>query len=80
MVRKLILIAGFVLALAVPTLAQQQQQEIKLAVNNSELDTIGKAWGKLPFDEVAQLIQKLRTQVVEQQQVPVPKPAPLPKE
>lgn len=80
--RKLIWITGFILALAVPTLAQQQAPEINLKVNNSELETIGKALGKLTFDEVAPLIQKLRTQVVEQQQAatPVPTPAPKPKE
>lgn len=63
--KRLIWIAGFVAAFAVPTLAQQQ--ELILKVNPAEVETLGKALGKLPFDDVATLIQKLRTQIVEQQ-------------
>lgn len=74
--RKLLWLAGFALAFVIPVMAQ----EVSLKVTNDDVNTIGKALSKLPFDEVAPLIQKLRTQIVEQQQpVPVPQPTPVPK-
>lgn len=45
--------------------------EYTLKVKAVELDKIGKALGKLPYEEVVELIQNLRQQVIEQQQ---PKP------
>lgn len=79
--RKLIWVAGFVLAFAVPTLAQQ---EVNLKVTTEDVNVIGKALGKMPFDEVAGLIQKLREQIMQQQKpaevpVPTPRPAEAPK-
>ena len=80
-------IAGFLLAFAVPTIAQQQEFNLKVAA--ADIDVIGRALGKMPFDEVAALMQKLQMQIQQQRQVqapaadnavPVPKPAPLPKE
>ena len=51
-----------------PAYAQQQQAiEYTLKVTPAEIDTIGKALGTQPFNDVAALIQKLRSQVVEQQ-------------
>lgn len=78
--KKFIWPIAFLLAFAVPTLAQQQAPELTLKVTGAEVDTIGKGLGKLPFDDVAGLIQKLRQQIVEQQK-PVEAPvAPKPKE
>lgn len=48
--------------------------EFTVKVSPAELDLIGKGLGKLPFEESAPLIQKLRQQIVEQQK-PVEKPA-----
>lgn len=42
------------------------EYDVKLKPN--ELDLIGKGLGKLPFEEVAPLIQSLRSQIMEQQQ------------
>lgn len=72
----------YVLALSLivgPAFAQQPAApiaapvEFVLKVTPPELDIIGKGVGKLPFEEAAPLIQKLRQQVVEQQQVGIPK-------
>lgn len=57
--------------LAIVTPAFAQQPEVNLKISNDDVNTIGKALGKLPFDEVAGLIQKLREQIIAQQ----PKPA-----
>lgn len=65
--KRLIWVLGFVAALAVPTLAQQQITEYTLKITPAEVETVGKALGKLPFEDVAKLIQKLQTQIVEQQ-------------
>lgn len=65
--KRLLWVAGFIAALAVPTLAQQPDKEYNLKVSGPEVETLGKALGKLPFDDVAVLIQKLRTQIVDQQ-------------
>lgn len=46
-------------------------QEFNLKINSQQLELLGKALGKLPFDEVAPLMQQLRQQVVEQS---LPKP------
>lgn len=79
--RKLIIV---ICLIATPALAQEPQvtnQIYNLRVTNDEINVIGKSLGKLPFDEVAPIIQKLRTQIAEQQMpkadaVPVPKPRP----
>ena len=71
--RKLIWPIAFAFAFAIPALAQQAQQEVTLKVTNDDVNVIGRALGKLPFDEVAGLVQKLRSQIVEQQ----PKQAPV---
>ena len=65
--KRLIWVLGFVAALAVPTLAQQQITEYTLKITPAEVETVGKALGKMPFEDVAKLIQKLQTQIVEQQ-------------
>lgn len=49
-------------------------QEINLKVTNPELGLIGKGLGTLPFNDVAPLMQKLQTQVIEQQKKDEPKP------
>lgn len=45
----------------------QQQPDFNLKLNANEIDTIGKGLGKLAYEEVASLIQKLRQQIVDQQ-------------
>ena len=63
----LIFIAG--LAMVTPVAAQQQQpNEYVLKITPQELDAIGKALGTMSYNDVASLVQKLRQQVVEQQQ------------
>lgn len=46
----------------------QSQQEYNLKVTGVELDLIGRALGLMSYNDVASLVQKLRQQVVEQQQ------------
>lgn len=55
------------------TIAQANPPEYNIKVTAPELDTIGKALGGMPFNDVVGLIQKLRQQVVEQQK-PTPEP------
>lgn len=73
------LLAGLIF-IATPIQAQAPQApqvEFLLKVTAGELDVIGKALGKLPFEDVAQLLQKLRQQVVEQQKPKIePEKAP----
>lgn len=83
---KLLWVCGFVAAIVIPTLVRAQQApaptEFKLTVTNDDVNTIGKALGRLPFDDVAQLIQKLREQIVSQSkppEVPVVVPPVVPK-
>lgn len=64
--KRLIWIAGFVAAFAVPTLAQQAS-ELNIKVSTQEIEVIAKGLGKLPYEEVAALFNKLRAQVVDQQ-------------
>ena len=69
--KKLILAA---ILFASPAMAQ----DVTLHVNNAELGLIGKGLGTLPFNDVAPLMNKLQSQVVEQQKAaekPVDKPA-----
>jgi hypothetical protein len=56
----------------VSSVAFAQQQEFNLKLTAPEVETIGKALGKLPYEEVAILVNKLRQQIVEQQTKSVP--------
>ena len=47
----------------------QSQQEYNLKITGVELDLIGRALGLMSYNDVASLVQKLRQQVVEQQQL-----------
>ncbi len=49
-----------------PAIAQPQEYTIKLTT--AEVDIVGRSLGKLPYEDVALLIQKLREQIVSQQQ------------
>lgn len=49
--------------------AQSAPSEYNLKVKPGEADLIGKGLGKLPFEEVAPLIQSLRSQIIEQHQI-----------
>lgn len=42
--------------------------EYVLKVKPADVDKIGKGLGKIPFEEVAELMQSLREQIVQQQQ------------
>lgn len=71
--KKLIWIVGFVAAFAIPHYANSQQapaapQEYTLKVSAADVDLIGKALGKVSFDEAAPVIQRLREQIYAQQQ------------
>lgn len=48
--------------------AQTAPAEYNLKIKPVDLEMIGRGLGRLPFDEVAPLIQSLRSQVIEQQQ------------
>jgi len=50
--------------------AQQPSTSYNIKVDNSQLDLIGKALGKMPYEDVAVLMQVLRQQVVEQSKLP----------
>ena len=58
-------IAGMVFFMPMAN-AQNNPQEFTLKVTQTDLETLGKALGKMPYDEVAQLITSLRNQVIEQ--------------
>ena len=53
--------------------AQQADQqssapsEYTLKITSQELDLLGRALGTMPYNDIAPLLQKLRSQVVEQQ-------------
>lgn len=63
------------------SVAQQPQlpTEYNIKLLPAEIDLLGKALGTQPFNDVAPLVQKLRQQIVEQQQVVQPAPVPTPK-
>lgn len=68
--RKYAIIAGLLCWL--PTIAMAQMPtEVTLKVKTTDLEKIGKALGRLPFDDVAELMQSLRQQVIEQSTKPV---------
>lgn len=55
--------------MAVPACAQQQPtQEYTIRLTAQDLDVIGAGLGEQPFNKAAPLINKLRQQVMEQQQ------------
>lgn len=56
------------MATVAPVAAQQQPSEYVLKITPAELDQIGKALGTMSYNDVVSLVQKLRQQVVEQQQ------------
>lgn len=65
----------FTLVLGVVLLASYafaQEREYELKITAKEVETIGKALAKLPYEEVALLIQKLQGQIMRQQQPPAP--------
>ena len=54
-----------------PVQAQTVPQEYILRVKPVDIENIGKALGKLPFEDVSLLIQSLRSQIIEQQQATI---------
>lgn len=60
--------------LMLPTLALAQAQptvvpnEYVFKIKPADVDKLGKGLAKLPFEDVAELMQSLRSQVIEQQQ------------
>ena len=46
------------------------QQEFNLKLKAADVDLIGRALGKLPYEEVANLVNNLRQQIVDQQGKP----------
>lgn len=54
--------------------AQQAPTEFIIKVKPADVDKIGKGLGKLPYEEVADLMQYLRQQVIEQQNKAVQEP------
>lgn len=64
-----IIVALTIASLFIPTVVYSQQlpAEFILRVKPVDLDKIGRGLGKLPFDDVVELIQSLRSQVIEQQ-------------
>lgn len=59
------------LLVASPVIAQEQPSqptEYNLKITPQELDQVGKALGLMPYNDIAPLMQKLRAQVMEQQQ------------
>lgn len=66
MLKKYLLVA-FVLVWATPSIAQAPA-EYNFKLTPADVELIGKALGKLPYEDVAVLFQKLRQQAAEQQQ------------
>ena len=64
---KLILAASLIVSPAMAQEQSSQPSEYVLKITPQELDLLGKALGGLPYNNVAPLLQKLRSQVVEQQ-------------
>ena len=72
---KLILAASLI---AIPAMAQEQSSapsEYTLKITSQELDLLGRALGTMPYNDIAPLLQKLRSQVVEQQKSKKVEPA-----
>lgn len=60
------------------TASVAQERDYDLRVTATEVNLIGKALGKLSFDEVAPIIEKLRNQVAVQNQPPKVEQQPAP--
>jgi hypothetical protein len=54
----------------VSSMAFAQQQVFNLKLEAKDIDVIGRALGKLPYEEVANLVNNLRQQIVDQQGKP----------
>lgn len=73
--KKLILIIGCLAS----SMAHAQQAapqpvaEFTVKLTGAEVDIVGNALGRMPYQDVALIIQKLRQQIVEQQNKPVDK-------
>lgn len=68
-------LAFSLIVLAAPAYAQQAAPvEYNLKLTAQEVDILGEALGTLPYSKVAVLIQKIRQQIVEQQQPKVEAP------
>lgn len=52
--------------------ALAQEKELDFKMTNTEINLVGKALGKMPFDEVAPLVNKLRTQYMSAANPPKP--------
>ena len=50
------------------TVSAWAQTAYTITLNEQQLNLLGKALGKMPFEEVAQTIQIIQQQVTEQQQ------------
>lgn len=72
--RKLLVTALFLTS----TLAAQAQEaaEFTLKLTSVEVNQIGRALGTQPYNEVAALLTKLQTQVIEQQKPKAVEPKP----
>lgn len=66
---KVYIIIGGILYLSIGGAFAQQRQpsEYNFKVKAADVEKLGKALGKLPYEEVIDLMQSLRTQVIEQQ-------------
>lgn len=56
--------------------AQEPPKEVTLTVTGQELQILAAGLGKLPYETVAPMMQKLQAQVVKQQQPEAPKVEP----
>lgn len=72
------LIFSALLTLTIPAYSQPATppNEYNLKLTSAEIDILGEALGKLSYEKVAVLIQKIRQQIVAQQQPEPPKEAP----
>jgi hypothetical protein len=68
---KLLKYSVSILMLSTAAIAQQpnqspQPKEYVLRLTPDDVNVIGKALGRLPFDDVAMVIQSLRAQIIDQ--------------
>jgi hypothetical protein len=52
------------------SIQQTQVNEFVLRLKPNDVNVLGKALGKLPFEEVSELMQSLRMQIAQQQTSP----------
>ena len=64
---KLIFIGCLIVSPAMAQEQSSQPSEYVLKITPQDLDLMGKALGTMPYNDIAPLLQKLRSQVVEQQ-------------